>query len=220
MLAFQQLAFMASLLALVKGQTPPGFTPSCSMNLAVIYAEGMSVQPGSFFQATEAFAVLPEIGSQQLDIYKRYAVFMIDLDVVEDGKATTILHWYQADLLTNPCSGELLNLSGNGALYVGPTPPPGPSHRYVLLLFTQPAGYVIPECFRHVLPLTLPSRQGFNVNQFMEVAELGQPTAANYFSAANPNQATSTRVATATSLHSADCRTASARAENQHWDLR
>ena len=153
-------------------------------------------------------------------MYKRYAVFMIDLDIIEDGKATTILHWYHPDLLKNPTSGELFNLSDNGALYVGPSPPPGPGHRYVFLLFVQPSGYVIPECFSDILPLTLPARQGFNIGQFMQVAELGEPIAANYFFAVNPDLATSTRVATATSLSSADCHMVLPTLGSLHLDLR
>lgn len=145
---------------------------------------------------------------------------MIDLDVIEDRKATTILHWYQADLLKNPESGELFNLSDNGAVYVGPTPPPGPSHRYMLLLFVQPFGYRMPECFSGMLPLTLPARQGFNIEQFMQVAGLGNPVAANYFSAVNPDPARSTRVTTATSLSSADCKKALPTPGSRHLDLR
>ena len=135
-------------------------------------------------------------------------MFMIDLDVIKDGKATTILHWYQADLLKSPGSGELFNLSDNGAVYVGPTPPSGPSHRYMLLLFVQPSGYVMPGCFSDILPLTLPARQGFNIEQFMQVAGFDEPIAANYFNAVNSDPATSTRVVTATSLSSADCKIA------------
>ncbi len=147
-------------------------------------------------------------------------MFMIDLDVIENGKATTILHWYQADLLKNPNSGELFNVSDNGALYAGPTPPPGPSHRYMLLLFVQPSGYVMPECFSDMLPLSLPARRGFNVEHFMQVAELGKPIAANYFIAFNSDSATSTRVATATSLSSAHCHTALPSSERLGSDLR
>ena len=135
-------------------------------------------------------------------------MFLIDLDAIEDGKATTILHWYQADFLKNPYNGELFNHSDNGASYVGPSPPPGPSHRYTFLLFVQPSGYVFPECFSDMLPLTLPARQGFDIEQFMQVAGLGKPIAANYFYAVNSVPATSTRVATATSLSSADCKPA------------
>ena len=147
-------------------------------------------------------------------------VFMIDLDVIEEGDATTILHWYQADLLTNPISGELFNLTGNGASYVGPTPPPGPGHRYVFLLFLQPPNYMFPECFSETLPLTLRARKGFNIEQFMQVAALAYPIAANHFTAVNGNRATSTRVATATSLSSADCPLAVQTSESLHLDLR
>lgn len=135
-------------------------------------------------------------------------VFMIDPDVVADGKATTFLHWYQADLLKDPYSGQLFNHSVNGAPYVGPGPPPGPSHRYILLLFVQPYGFVFPECFSDVLPLTKPARQGFNIEQFIKVAGLGKPIAANYFRVVDSHPVTSTLVATATSLSSADCQPA------------
>ena len=130
---------------------------------------------------------------------------MIDLDVIEDGRATTILHWYHADLLMNPIDGELFNLTESEAVYAGPTPPPGPSHRYVFLLFLQPPGYKFPECFSAVLPLTLPARQGFDVKQFMQVVGLSEPIAANYFSAVNTVRATSTRLATGTTMSSANC---------------
>ena len=146
--------------------------------------------------------------------------FMIDLDVIEEGKATTILHWYRPDLLMNPNSGELFNLSDHEATYVGPTPPPGPSHRYVFLLFLQPTGYSFPDCYSAMLPLTLPARQGFNIEQFMQVAELSMPVAANYFTAVNPNIAISTRVATATSLSSANCPSATDAPGSFRLDLR
>ena len=137
-----------------------------------------------------------------------YLVFMIDPDVIDDGKATTVLHWYQADLCKAPHSGELFNHSDNGASYVGPSPPPGPSHRYTLLLFVQPSGYVFPECFSYMLPLTVAARSGFNLHQFMQVAGLGEPIAANYFYVVNSDPVSSTRVATATSLTSAECEAA------------
>ena len=130
---------------------------------------------------------------------------MIDPDVIDNGKATTFLHWYQADLLKSPYSNELFNHSINGASYVGPGPPPGPSHRYTLLLFVQPPGYIFPECFSAMLPLTLSARHGFNIEQFMQVAGLEGPIAANYFKVVNSDPVTSTRVATATSLSSASC---------------
>ena len=133
---------------------------------------------------------------------------MIDPDVVADGKATTFLHWYQADLLKDPYSGQLFNHSDNGAPYVGPSPPPGPGQRYILLLFVQPSGYVFPECFSDILPLTIDARQGFNIEQFMQVAGLEGPIAANYFKVVNSGPVTSTRMATATSLSSAECRAA------------
>lgn len=55
----------------------------------------------------------------------------------------------------------------------------------MLLLFVQPSGYVIPECSSDTSPLTLPARRRFNVEKFMQVAELGKLITANYFIAVN-----------------------------------
>ena len=41
-----------AILAQCYAQTPPGFTPSCSMNLGVAYPGGMVVHPGDFFRAS------------------------------------------------------------------------------------------------------------------------------------------------------------------------
>lgn len=51
----------------------------------------------------------------------------------------------------------------------------------MLLLSVQPSGYVTPECFSDMVPLTLPARRRFNVEQFMQVTELGKLIAVNYF---------------------------------------
>ena len=56
-----------------------------------------------------------------------------------------------------------------------------------------------------MLPLTLSARHGFNIEQFMQVAGLEGPIAANYFRVVDSDPVTSTRVATVTSLSSAGC---------------
>lgn len=119
----------------------------------------------------------------------------------------------------SPGDGKLFNLTDSGAAYVGPTPPPGSSHRYVLLLFLQPPGYEFPECFSAVLPLTLPARQGFDIEQFMQVVGLSEPIAANYFSAINTASAKSTRVATGTTMSSANCPMGTQARERTHSEL-
>ena len=45
-------AVMATLLAWVIAQTPPGFTPRCSKNLGVTYKNGLAIHPGSLFQTS------------------------------------------------------------------------------------------------------------------------------------------------------------------------
>ena len=113
---------------------------------------------------------------------------MIDLDVVRNGSTTTILHLYQADITLTP--GLVLNArTGNastGASYIGPAPPPGPPHRYTFLLFSQPAGYELPETFSNISPATgIADRLGFRITDFVAAAGLDAPLAGTYFTVLN-----------------------------------
>lgn len=130
--------------------------------------------------------------------------FMIDPDAIEGGKLTTILQLYQSDVSLKPHPGRLFNHTQDGASYVGPNSPPGPGHRYVLLMFAQAADYRFPECFWIMISPALSAREGFNLEQFIEVANLGQPIAATWLRLVSPQAATSTQRATATSLSSPD----------------
>lgn len=69
------------------------------------------------------------------------------------------------------------------ASYMGPAPPaenPAHAHRYVELLYEQPAGaaaFAVPSSMRSAVQ----GRIGFDVVAFAKAAGLGEPLAANYF---------------------------------------
>jgi phosphatidylethanolamine-binding protein (PEBP) family uncharacterized protein len=111
---------------------------------------------------------------------RRFMIFMIDIDVIQDNIATTVLHWFQPDLImqggamaamaaapggvppntpmvlavneTKSITGVSLPAGPNGqAAYFGPGPPPGPPHRYVQVLFAQPRNFSVPACFQNII---------------------------------------------------------------------
>lgn len=113
---------------------------------------------------------------------------MVDTEIINDGVAYPVLHWYQADLWVNTQTDNavLHNFTNNGAEYVGPQPNPGPSHTYVLLLFRQPLNYKFPKCYEDMLPLSVEARRGFDLHDFLVVAGLTDLVAANYFMCQDP----------------------------------
>jgi phosphatidylethanolamine-binding protein (PEBP) family uncharacterized protein len=112
---------------------------------------------------------------------RRFMVFMIDTDVFQNNIQTTVLHWFQPDLVmqgnpaamaaaspngvippntpmtltvnaTRAITGESLPAGPNGqSAYFGPGPPPGPPHRYVQVLFAQPRNFSVPACFNNIV---------------------------------------------------------------------
>lgn len=76
--------------------------------------------------------------------------------------------------------------------YLPPGPPPGPPHRYVQVLYAQPQGFTVPQCFQNVLSIpgnqtaNGQSRLGFDINQFIAASGIRtRPIAENYFRAQN-----------------------------------
>ena len=66
------------------------------------------------------------------------------------------------------------------ASYMGPGPPPETPphpHKYVELLYEQPANFAVPAAQKSAVQ----SRMGFNLATFSTAAGLGAPIGANYF---------------------------------------
>ena len=64
--------------------------------------------------------------------------------------------------------------------YIGPSPPaerPPYAHKYVEILYPQPAGFAVPASQRTVIS----QRMGFDMVKFATDAKLAEPVAANWF---------------------------------------
>lgn len=113
-------------------------------------------------------------------------IFMIDT-------TAQVLQWFELGLTASETSFDLdstgTSTSDSGAPYLAPDPPAGSTHQYVLLLFTQPMGFVVPKDYAAVdPPRSLGARKGFDINRFISavaqggVTSLGEVVAATYFS--------------------------------------
>lgn len=96
-----------------------------------------------------------------------------------------ILHWMQPGLKSGGAGSQALTVSDTPVIahYLPPTPPPfsGP-HRYVFLLYEQPADFDVkkyaPPAGEDFVPR---NRMWYNLTTFEKEAKLGPVVAANYF---------------------------------------
>jgi phosphatidylethanolamine-binding protein (PEBP) family uncharacterized protein len=135
--------------------------------------------------ATQPIVTVPAVqllnANGQMTPDQRFMVFMIDIDVIQNNVQTTVLHWFQPNLVmqTNAVSAmalapggvppstplvltvvnETKSITGTAlpagpigqANYLQPGPPPGPPHRYVQVLFAQPRNFSVPACFQNIV---------------------------------------------------------------------
>jgi hypothetical protein len=74
----------------------------------------------------------------------------------------------------------LSSMDTPAASYMGPGPPaetPAHPHKYVELLFPQPASFAVPASTECVLS----NRVGFDINKFITASSLDAPLRANWF---------------------------------------
>ncbi|KAL4733254.1 phosphatidylethanolamine-binding protein [Aspergillus similis] len=193
--------------------TPSGFEPAVANDLAMVYADDTYVHAGSPFQKTVPTVDVPTLYLPFGESTgARYAAVMVDYDVNVYGTEMTILQWYQPSLAAVSSSGDALSVvdaSAPSASYISPSPIEGPAHEYVVMLYLQPADFSLPECLQSsALPET--GRAGFNLDEFVQAAGLGDPVAANWFKMQNPTPATTTYAVTQTSTASYACASTSA----------
>ncbi|KAF2104748.1 PEBP-like protein [Rhizodiscina lignyota] len=113
-------------------------------------------------------------------------LMMIDLDVPRNNTRVVLLHWLAPNVaLTQGANGTTVAPPANGggaAPYRQPSPPPGDQpHRYVFMLFAQPASFAIPSNFTEVLQTRVP----FDYMGFINQTGLTTPLAANSMTVQN-----------------------------------
>ncbi|KAJ4330754.1 hypothetical protein N0V87_009734 [Didymella glomerata] len=181
------IAAMASL-AQSQSVTPSGFTPSASSKLDVFFNTTMVMTPGQMLSKAET-ASQPRIAvsNTMANSSATYMFVMLDLDVPPEAGSTkrrVLLHamntGFKATKQKIGGSAMLLASSEKGpAAYIPPGPPPTDTipHRYVQLLFQQPADLKIQASdFKETS-----ARINFDINAFMAKNKVSAPMAGNFF---------------------------------------
>lgn len=103
---------------------------------------------------------------------------MIDLDVPRQNARVTNLHWMATNVDISTAAPAIPATGGTGGTsYKQPSPPAGDTpHRYIYLMYNQPANFVVPAQFMNLDKMRL----GFDVNAFAMASGLGAPVAANF----------------------------------------
>ncbi|KAF2113528.1 phosphatidylethanolamine-binding protein [Lophiotrema nucula] len=185
---FTTSVLLAALVSIAQAQTPKGFTPSVNTKLNVMFNTTSVATPGELLPKA-ATSSQPQLGlsSAQVSSANTFMFVMMDLDVPPQGTNTTrrtLLHAMVTDF--KPTQQKLSNntvllasTQKGPAAYIAPGPPATDpvAHRYVQLLFQQPATLKVQASdFSDTS-----KRIGFDINAFMKTQGLSAPLAANFF---------------------------------------
>ncbi|KAK4233714.1 phosphatidylethanolamine-binding protein [Achaetomium macrosporum] len=155
-----------------------------SKALGLALAKHASIEPGQFVPRADAQAA-PELFIPAGSPEKTYMVVCLDPDApfASFPILGPVNHWCQSGL-------RLSAAEGNGKLetsdpflvdYIGPGPPPGAApHRYVFLLYEQPANFDIKAhaSGKHV---GVGGRARYDLEAWEKKIGLGEVVAVNYF---------------------------------------
>lgn len=111
----------------------------------------------------------------------KYLLIMVDPDSPSPSPGNTqadVVQWLQTDLTVDPATLALTSSTPAVGSYIGPAPAMNAGiHRFVALLYTQPAGFVAP-----VLPDTLTgARVGVNLAGIVAASGLGPVVGGQFF---------------------------------------
>ncbi|MCJ1365556.1 hypothetical protein MMC16_004680 [Acarospora aff. strigata] len=175
-LTFALFLFVSTLLA----QTPPRFTPSSSTRLNLSFGN-ISITPGLQI-GINVPASAPSVAATSA-LSGTYLLTIVDPDAPtpQNPNRSEIIHLLQPSV-SFAQTGPFAAMFSAPAIvpYARPMPPPvSDAHRYVALLFAQPANFTLPAGFNAT------NRMNFNLTNFAAQARLGTPIAANYFLVSN-----------------------------------
>ncbi|KAI0722821.1 phosphatidylethanolamine-binding protein [Earliella scabrosa] len=167
----------------------PSFSPMGLLN--VVFTDNttntnVSVTPGMNL-TREQTALRPTVFFQTnvtMFVEQTYVLAMVDPDAPTPQTPTLaqIRHLVAPDITVNGSlaqGGLLVNSTPAISEFRRPTPPAGSDpHRYILLLFVQPADFstVVPGILNSSTPVS-----NFNISLFAEQTGLGSPIAGNFF---------------------------------------
>ncbi|KAF2702833.1 PEBP-like protein [Pleomassaria siparia CBS 279.74] len=188
---FAPSLLVVALVGAVQAQTPSGFKPAAQKQLDVIYNSTSVKTPGELLSkaatANQPQIALPATVATTATSNATFMFVMMDLDVPPAANGSTrrvLLHslntGFKMTSQTVDGSAKLLATTSKGpATYLGPGPPATDTipHRYVQLLFEQPATLkVTANDFAD-----MNARIGFDINEFMTTEKLSAPLAGNFF---------------------------------------
>ncbi|EDU43934.1 PBP domain containing protein [Pyrenophora tritici-repentis] len=175
---------VVALAVLAQAQVPTGFKPSVNTKLEVIYNSTMIMEAGQLFGKADV-QTQPKIAltSAMAKASETYMFVMIDLDVPPANGSTkrrTLLHCmntgFKATKQQIGGAATVLATTEKGpSNYIPPGPPATDTvaHRYVQLLFAQPANLSVAKA-------DVSDRVGFDIVAFMTKYKLAEPMAGNF----------------------------------------
>ncbi|KAL4458023.1 hypothetical protein ABPG75_012888 [Micractinium tetrahymenae] len=162
-----------------------GLSTTAQAELSVSFGD-VTIEDGTFLTPEEA-SVVPNVSIEAVSgSAAYYTLLTLDPDAPDPANPTrrSILHW----LVTNiPADSADITLGDVVSAWRGPNPPTG-THRYVFLLYEQPAAD----------PLQVPAPEGianFSARDFSAEYELGEPIAVAYFTSAKQPSSNTVTVA-------------------------
>ncbi|KAF2464299.1 PEBP-like protein [Lindgomyces ingoldianus] len=152
-------------------QSPPGFTPSTNASLPAKY-NALPISPAGIHVPLNDTTSPPILTPPTMSSL----IIMIDLDTpfgALNRSFAPFLHW-----IATPSNSSIVP-------YLPPAPPPGsPEHRFVLLCYKLPINesFSMPTGWEdYGVTMGGMNRSRFDVERFVEAAELGRLSAANWF---------------------------------------
>ncbi|KAF2685326.1 PEBP-like protein [Lentithecium fluviatile CBS 122367] len=201
---FSSSVFIAALVGIAQAQTPEGFKPSVNTKLDVMFNSTAVKTPGELL-SKQTTSTQPRIAISRnaVNSTETFVFVMLDLDVPPAQGNTTrrvLLHamntGFKASQQRMANGTVLLTSSETGpAAYLPPGPPATDTkaHRYVELLFAQPANLQVQASdFANTQ-----ARIGFDIVSFGQKNGLGAPLAANFFTVDGRAGASASGTATA-----------------------
>ncbi|KAI2607236.1 putative protease inhibitor [Hypoxylon fragiforme] len=150
--------------------------------LGLTVGKHANVQPGDYIPRADAQSP-PELTFAPLSPEKTYLATSVDIDAPFASFAflSPILHWVQPGLQapTTTTTTTLQSKAPVVASYAPPGPPPGSApHRYIFLLYEQPAGF---EGWGGGKPVARSQRMRFAYDAWVREVQLGPVLAVNFF---------------------------------------
>ena len=179
-LSFGNISITPGLQIGINGECPAAFLRSSSLYILIPSSQASLCIGSSNNHSVPASA--PSVAATSA-LSGTYLLTIVDPDAPtpQNPNRSEIIHLLQPSV-SFAQTGPFAAMFSAPAIvpYARPMPPPvSDAHRYVALLFAQPANFTLPAGFNAT------NRMNFNLTNFAAQARLGTPIAANYFLVSN-----------------------------------